>query len=296
MAKASPSNMPPAALTGREPPRVAVAGAGAGLHRVAVAGASGRMGHMLIEAIRASDDCRLAGALDVAASPAIGNDAAAFLGHASGVAVSADLRAGLAQAQVLIDFTRPEGTLAHLKVCRELGINAVIGTTGFSEAQKSEITAAARDIAIVMAPNMSVGVNVTLKLLDMAARALATGYDIEIIEAHHRHKVDAPSGTALKMGEVIGQALGRDLQQCAVYSREGVTGEREPSTIGFSSIRGGDIVGDHTVLFAGTGERIEITHKASSRATYAQGSLRAVRFLVGRKSGLFDMFDVLGLK
>ena len=294
MAKASPSNVPPAALTGREMSRVAVAGAG--LHRVAVAGASGRMGHMLIEAIRASDDCRLAGALDVAASPAIGNDAAAFLGHASGVAVSADLRAGLAQAQVLIDFTRPEGTLAHLKVCRELGINAVIGTTGFSEAQKGEIAAAARDIAIVMAPNMSVGVNVTLKLLDMAARALATGYDIEIIEAHHRHKVDAPSGTALKMGEVIGQALGRDLQQCAVYSREGVTGEREPSTIGFSSIRGGDIVGDHTVLFAGTGERIEITHKASSRATYAQGSLRAVRFLVGRKSGLFDMFDVLGLK
>ena len=296
MAKASPSNVPGAALTGRELPRVADAGAGAGLHRVAVAGASGRMGHMLIEAIRASDDCRLAGALDVAASPAIGNDAAAFLGHASGVAVSADLRAGLAQAQVLIDFTRPEGTLAHLKVCRELGINAVIGTTGFSEAQKGEIAAAARDIAIVMAPNMSVGVNVTLKLLDMAARALATGYDIEIIEAHHRHKVDAPSGTALKMGEVIGQALGRDLQQCAVYSREGVTGEREPSTIGFSSIRGGDIVGDHTVLFAGTGERIEITHKASSRATYAQGSLRAVRFLVGRKSGLFDMFDVLGLK
>ena len=296
MAKASPSNVPPAALTGRELPRVADAVAGAGLHRVAVAGASGRMGHMLIEAIRASDDCWLAGALDVAASPAIGKDAAAFLGHASGVAVSADLRAGLAQAQVLIDFTRPEGTLAHLKVCRELGINAVIGTTGFSEAQKGEIAAAARDIAIVMAPNMSVGVNVTLKLLDMAARALATGYDIEIIEAHHRHKVDAPSGTALKMGEVIGQALGRDLRQCAVYSREGVTGEREPSTIGFSSIRGGDIVGDHTVLFAGTGERIEITHKASSRATYAQGSLRAVRFLAGRKSGLFDMFDVLGLK
>ena len=251
---------------------------------------------MLIEAIRASDDCRLAGALDVAASPAIGNDAAAFLGHASGVAVSADVRAGLARAQVLIDFTRPEGTLAHLKVCRELGVSAVIGTTGFSEAQKAEIGVAARDIAIVMAPNMSVGVNVTLKLLEMAARALATGYDIEIIEAHHRHKVDAPSGTALKMGEVVAQALGRDLRQCAVYSREGVTGEREPSTIGFASIRGGDIVGDHTVLFAGTGERIEITHKAASRATYAQGSLRAVRFLAGRKSGLFDMFDVLGLK
>ena len=294
MAKAAPPTVTRAAVAGAQQHRASQAGAQQ--HRVAVAGASGRMGHMLIEAIRASDDCRLVGALDVAASPAIGNDAAAFLGHASGVAVSADLRTGLAQAQVLIDFTRPEGTLAHLKVCRELGVCAVIGTTGFSEAQKSEIAAAARDIAIVMAPNMSVGVNVTLMLLEMAAKALATGYDIEIIEAHHRHKVDAPSGTALKMGEVIAQALGRDLRQCAVYSREGVTGEREPSTIGFASIRGGDIVGDHTVLFAGTGERIEITHKASSRATYAQGSLRAVRFLVGRKSGLFDMFDVLGLK
>jgi 4-hydroxy-tetrahydrodipicolinate reductase len=265
-------------------------------HRVAVAGASGRMGHMLIEAIRASDDCKLAGALDIAASPAIGNDAAAFLGHASGIAVSADPRAGLAQAQVLIDFTRPEGTLAHLKVCRELGVNAVIGTTGFTERQKAEIEDAARDIAIVMAPNMSVGVNVTLKLLQMAAKALATGYDIEVIEAHHRHKVDAPSGTALKMGEVIAEALGRDLKQCAVFAREGVTGERDPSTIGFSSIRGGDIVGDHTVLFAGTGERIEITHKSASRSTYAEGSLRAVRFLAGRKNGMFDMFDVLGLK
>ena len=294
MAKAAPPPVIRAAVAGAQQHRAGQAGAQQ--HRVAVAGASGRMGHMLIEAIRASDDCRLAGALDVAASPAIGNDAAAFLGHASGVAVSADLRTGLAQAQVLIDFTRPEGTLAHLKVCRELGVCAVIGTTGFSEAQKSEIAAAARDIAIVMAPNMSVGVNVTLMLLEMAAKALATGYDIEIIEAHHRHKVDAPSGTALKMGEVIAQALGRDLRQCAVYSREGVTGEREPSTIGFASIRGGDIVGDHTVLFAGTGERIEITHKAASRATYAQGSLRAVRFLAGRKSGLFDMFDVLGLK
>ena len=254
------------------------------------------MGHMLIEAIRESGDCLLAGALDVPASPAIGNDAAAFLGHASGVAVSSDLRTGLANASVLIDFTRPEGTLAHLEVCRALGVNAVIGTTGFSDAQKAEIAAAARDIAIVMAPNMSVGVNVTLKLLEMAAQALSSGYDIEIIEAHHRHKVDAPSGTALKMGEVIAGALGRDLKQCAIYAREGVTGERDPSTIGFSSIRGGDIVGDHTVLFAGTGERIEITHKSSSRATYAQGSLRAVRFLAGRSSGQFDMFDVLGLR
>ncbi|MBP7564483.1 MAG: 4-hydroxy-tetrahydrodipicolinate reductase [Burkholderiaceae bacterium] len=254
------------------------------------------MGRMLVEAVRASGDCVIAGALDVPASPAIGSDVTAFLGHASGVPVTADLAEGLKNAQVLIDFTRPEGTMAHLAVCRRLGVGLVIGTTGFTEAQKAEIAEAAKDIAIVMAPNMSVGVNVTLKLLDMAARALSTGYDIEVIEAHHRHKVDAPSGTALRMGEVLAEALGRDLKDCAVYAREGVTGERDPSTIGFSAIRGGDIVGDHTVLFAGTGERIEITHKSSSRVNYAQGSLRAARFLAGRKSGLFDMFDVLGLR
>jgi len=265
-------------------------------HRITVAGASGRMGQMLIEAIRAADDCTLAGALDVATSPAIGADAMAFLGLMSGVSITADLAAGLKNATTLIDFTRPEGTLAHLRVCRELGVNVVIGTTGFNDSQKAEIAAAARDIAIVMAPNMSVGVNVTLKLLEMAAKALATGYDIEIIEAHHRHKVDAPSGTALKMGEVIANALGRDLKDCAVYGREGVTGERDPSSIGFATIRGGDIVGDHTVLFAGIGERIEISHKSSSRATYAQGSLRAVRFLGRQTTGLFDMFDVLNLK
>ncbi|MDM0106223.1 4-hydroxy-tetrahydrodipicolinate reductase [Variovorax sp. J22R24] len=266
------------------------------LRRVAIAGASGRMGHMLIEAVREAQDCRLAGALDVAGSAAIGSDAAAFLGFTSGVPVVSDLRAGLKDAQVLIDFTRPEGTLAHLAVCREFGVQLVIGTTGFSDAQKAEIADAAKDIAIVMAPNMSVGVNVTLKLLEMAAKALSTGYDIEIIEAHHRHKVDAPSGTALKMGEVIADALGRDLKDCAVYAREGVTGERDPSTIGFATIRGGDIVGDHTVLFAGTGERIEITHKSASRSTYAQGSLRAVRFLASQRAGLFDMFDVLSLR
>jgi 4-hydroxy-tetrahydrodipicolinate reductase len=175
-------------------------------------------------------------------------------------------------------------------------VNAVIGTTGFSAEQKQQIADIAKDIAIVMAPNMSVGVNVTLKLLEMAAKALNTGYDIEIIEAHHRHKVDAPSGTALKMGEVIAGALGRDLKECAVFAREGVTGERDPSSIGFATIRGGDIVGDHTVLFAGTGERIEISHKSSSRVSYAEGSVRAVRFLHGRKSGLFDMADVLNLK
>ncbi|MEO8545346.1 MAG: 4-hydroxy-tetrahydrodipicolinate reductase [Burkholderiaceae bacterium] len=264
--------------------------------RVCIAGASGRMGHMLIDAVCASDDMVLAGALDMAGSAAVGLDAGAFGGHATGVRVSADLRQALGDCDVLIDFTRPEGTLAHLAVCRELGVNAVIGTTGFTDTQKAAVADAARDIAIMMAPNMSVGVNVTLKLLELAARALSTGYDIEIIEAHHRHKVDAPSGTALKMGEVIAHATGRDLKDCAVFAREGVTGERDPSSIGFASIRGGDIVGDHTVLFAGTGERIEISHKSSSRATYAQGSLRAARYLAGRKTGLFDMFDVLGLK
>ncbi|MEP6720760.1 MAG: 4-hydroxy-tetrahydrodipicolinate reductase [Variovorax sp.] len=266
------------------------------MRRIAIAGASGRMGRMLIEAVRAADGCELAGALDVAGSPALGTDAGAFLGADTGVPITADLREGLKNAQVLIDFTRPEGTLAHLAVCRELGVQAVIGTTGFSDAQKTEVAGFAKDIAIMMAPNMSVGVNVTFKLLEMAAKALSTGYDIEIIEAHHRHKVDAPSGTALKMGEVIADALGRDLKDCAVYAREGITGERDPSTIGFAAIRGGDIVGDHTVLFAGIGERIEITHKSSSRATYAQGSLRAARFLAGQRSGLFDMFDVLGLR
>ncbi|MES2979145.1 MAG: 4-hydroxy-tetrahydrodipicolinate reductase [Pseudomonadota bacterium] len=262
---------------------------------VAIAGASGRMGQMLVEAVQAAPDCRLAGALDIPASPALGHDAAAFLGKNSGVAITADLAEGLASADVLIDFTRPEGTLAHLRQCVASGVKLVIGTTGFSDAQKAEIAEAARHIAIVMAPNMSVGVNVTLKLLEMAAKAMPTGYDIEIIEAHHRHKVDAPSGTALKMGEVIAGALGRDLKDCAVYAREGVTGERDPSSIGFATIRGGDIVGDHTVLFAGTGERIEIAHKSSSRATYAQGSLRAARFLANHDVGLFDMFDVLGL-
>ena len=263
---------------------------------IAIAGASGRMGQMLIEAVRAANDCVLSGALDIAASPAIGLDAAAFAGQTTGVLISADIAQGLKNSRVLIDFTRPEGTMAHLAVCRSLGVAMVIGTTGFTDSQKAEIAEAAKHIPIMMAPNMSVGVNVTLKLLEMAAKALATGYDIEIIEAHHRHKVDAPSGTALKMGEVIADALGRDLKDCAVYAREGVTGERDPSSIGFATIRGGDIVGDHTVLFAGTGERIEITHKSSSRSTYAQGSLRAARFLAGQQAGLFDMFDVLGLK
>ena len=265
-------------------------------HNICVAGASGRMGRMLVEAILNADDCTLTGALDVPGSPALGTDPAAFLGKDSGVRITADLAQGLQGADCLIDFTRPEGTLAHLKVCEQLGVKLVIGTTGFTDAQKTEIADASQRVAVVMAPNMSVGVNVTLKLLQMAAKAMSTGYDIEIIEAHHRHKVDAPSGTALKMGEVIAEALGRDLKDCAVYAREGVTGERDPSTIGFAAIRGGDIVGDHTVLFAGVGERIEISHKSSNRAGYAQGSLRAVRFLTAHKTGMFDMFDVLNLR
>jgi len=263
--------------------------------RIAIAGASGRMGRMLIEAVSAADDMVLAGALGAAGRPSLGQDASAFLGRPSGVPITADLQAGLANAQVLIDFTRPEGTLAHLGACRALGVKAVIGTTGFSQAQKAEIAEHAQHIAIVMSPNMSVGVNVVLQLLDTAARALTQGYDIEVIEAHHRHKVDAPSGTALAMGEVVARALGRELKDCAVYGRQGITGERDPSTIGFAAIRGGDIVGDHTVLFAGTGERIEISHKSASRVTYAQGSLRAARFLATQSRGLFGMGQVLGM-
>jgi 4-hydroxy-tetrahydrodipicolinate reductase len=264
--------------------------------KIAVAGASGRMGRMLIEAIVQDPETTLTGALDVATSPSVGTDAAAFLGQPGGVLIESDLNKGLAQSQFLIDFTRPEGTLHHLAYCAEHGIKMIIGTTGFDDAGKAAIEAAAKKTAIVFAPNMSVGVNVTMKLLELAAKSFSHGYDIEIIEAHHRHKVDAPSGTALKMGEVIADALGRDLKKDGVFAREGVTGERDPSSIGFATIRGGDIVGDHTVLFAGIGERIEITHKSSSRVTYAHGSLRAARFLQSKTSGLFDMQDVLGLR
>jgi 4-hydroxy-tetrahydrodipicolinate reductase len=264
--------------------------------RIAIAGASGRMGRMLVEAVQAAPDVVLAGALDRVGSPSIGSDAGAFSGQLAGVVIHSDLDKGLAGADVLIDFTRPDGTLQHLDYCAAHGIKMVIGTTGFDEAGKAAIRAAAAKTAIVFAPNMSVGVNVTLKLLEMAAKSFSEGYDIEIVEAHHRYKVDAPSGTALKMGEVIADALGRDLNDCAVYGREGVTGERDPSTIGFATIRGGDIVGDHTVLFAGIGERIEISHKSSSRVTYAHGALRAARFLAQKSSGLYDMQDVLGLK
>ena len=264
--------------------------------RVAVAGAGGRMGRMLIEAVLDSPDCVLAAALDLPHSPALGQDAAAFLGRASGVPITDDLPAALAGADVLIDFTRPEGTLAHAAVCAGLGVQMVVGTTGFSEAQKARLDEAAQKIAIVLAPNMSVGVNVTLQLLQMAARTLHQGYDIEIVEAHHKHKVDAPSGTAVKMGEVIAQAQGTRLEDRAVYERYGHTGARQDGSIGFATVRGGDIVGEHTVMFIGAGERVEITHKSNSRAGYADGSLRAVRFLAGRRTGMFDMFDVLGLR
>jgi len=262
---------------------------------VAIAGAGGRMGRMLIEAALAADDIRIGAALDRAGSPDLGRDCAEFLGRKTGVAISDD-PARVRDAQVLIDFTRPEGTLEHLKHCVANGVAMVIGTTGFDAAGKAAIHAATERIPIVFAPNMSVGVNATLKLLEVAAQILSSGYDIEIIEAHHRHKVDAPSGTALAMGETIARALGARLDDVAVYARHGITGERKPGTIGFSAIRGGDIVGDHTVLFAGIGERIEITHKSASRMTYALGALRAARFLAGKSKGLFDMHDVLGLR
>ena len=263
--------------------------------KIAIAGSNGRMGRTLLENVLQSDDLALHAALEHSNSALIGKDAGEFFGMACGIKISADVAAALQGADVLIDFTRPEGTLHHLEICRKLGVNTVIGTTGFNAQQKAQLGAAAQQIGIVFAPNMSVGVNLVFKLLETASRVLAQGYDIEIIEAHHRHKVDAPSGTALGMGEVIAKTLGRDLAQCAVYGREGVTGERDPSTIGFATVRGGDIVGDHTVMFAGTGERIEITHKASSRATFALGALRAARFLKEKPAGMYDMQDVLGL-
>lgn len=262
--------------------------------KIAIAGASGRMGRMLIEAVlaeAAAGDLVLAAALDRPDSPALGQDAGLFAGQTTGVAIRADL-AALEGCDVLIDFTRPEGTLAHLAACTQAGVKLVIGTTGFDAAGREAIRAAAAHTAIVFAPNMSVGVNATFRLLALAAQLLAD-YDIEIVEAHHRHKVDAPSGTALKMGEVIAGALGTSLDERAVYARVGHTGERRPGSIGFSAIRGGDIVGDHTVLFASTGERIEITHRSTSRRTYALGSLRAARFLATQARGLFGMEDVL---
>ncbi|NMG43475.1 4-hydroxy-tetrahydrodipicolinate reductase [Aromatoleum toluvorans] len=264
--------------------------------RIAIAGASGRMGRMLVEAVLNDSEVVLAAAFDRAGTPFIGRDAGELVGSACGVVITDAARAAIASADCVIDFTRPEGTLVHLGIARELGKAMVIGTTGFSAAEKDVIAAAAQDVPVVFAPNMAVGVNAVFKLLEVAARILDEGYDVEVIEAHHRFKVDAPSGTALRMGEVVARELGRNLEECAIYGREGVTGERKSETIGFSTIRGGDVVGDHTVLFAGIGERIEITHKSGSRMPYALGSVRAARFLAGRKSGLFDMQDVLGLR
>ena len=264
--------------------------------QIAIAGASGRMGKTLIEAILNHPDCELAGAFDQAGSTSIGRDAGDFMGISSGVLVTGDADAALSKADVLIDFTRPEGTLHHLALCQKHGVRAVIGTTGFEPKQLEALKKASEQVATVWSPNMAVGVNATFKLLEVAAKILGQGYDIEIIEAHHNKKVDAPSGTALRMGEVVAHGLGVDLQDVGVFAREGITGERKTGAIGFSTIRGGDIVGDHTVLFAGPGERIEITHKSSSRMTYAQGSIRAAQFLMTQKSGLFDMQDVLGLK
>lgn len=264
--------------------------------RIAVAGASGRMGRTLIDAVLRDPELELAAALEIKGNPHLGKDAGELAGSPCGVKITDDVATGLAGCDVLVDFTRPEGTMSHLAACRQLGVRLVIGTTGFGDAQKKDIAAAARDIAIALSPNFSVGVNVAFRLLEVASRALGGGYDVEIVEAHHRHKVDAPSGTALRMGEVVAQALGRDLKRCAIYGREGVTGERKNETIGFATVRGGDLVGEHTVMFIGGGERLEVTHRASSRANFANGALRAARFLASRPSGLYDMADVLGLK
>jgi 4-hydroxy-tetrahydrodipicolinate reductase len=263
--------------------------------RIAIAGAAGRMGRTLIEAVLGAGDLKLAAALEVAGNALLGRDAGDAAGSQCGVQVTADLGA-LAAADCLIDFTRPEGTLAHLDRCLASGTRMVIGTTGFSAEQKQRIAQASKRIGIVFAPNMAIGVNATFKLAELAARILGDAYDVEIIEAHHRHKVDAPSGTALKLGEVVASALGRDLKTSAIYGREGVTGERDPKTIAFHALRGGDIVGEHTVMFAGVGERVEITVRSGSRMTYALGALRACRFLKDRTSGLYDMQDVLGLR
>ncbi|WP_114153902.1 4-hydroxy-tetrahydrodipicolinate reductase [Chromobacterium haemolyticum] len=264
--------------------------------KLVIVGAGGRMGKTLIEATLAAPGVALHAAVDRPGSEFIGQDAGLFIGRHTGVKISGDFLQALEGADAVIDFTRPEGTLEHLAACAERGVRMIIGTTGFDEAGKAAIRAAGDKIGIVFAANFSVGVNLTFKLLDMAARVLNDGYDIEIIEAHHRHKVDAPSGTALRMGEVIADALGRDLNECAVYGREGVAGERDPQTIGFATVRGGDVVGDHTALFAAIGERVEISHKASSRATFANGAVRAARWLADKPHGLFDMQDVLGLR
>ncbi len=266
------------------------------MRRIAVMGAAGRMGRNLIEAIGQAQGAQLTAAIDRADSSLIGADVGelATLGKL-GVTLVGDLGQALDQFDVLIDFTHPSVTLKNLEVCRQAGKAMVIGTTGFTAEEKQRLAEAAKEIPIVFAANFSVGVNLCLKLLDTAARVLGDEVDIEIVEAHHRHKVDAPSGTALRMGEVVASALGRDLQKVAVYGREGQTGARERETIGFATVRAGDVVGDHTVLFAAEGERVEITHKASSRMTFAKGAVRAALWLRNRTAGLYDMQDVLGL-
>jgi 4-hydroxy-tetrahydrodipicolinate reductase len=263
--------------------------------KVAIAGASGRMGKMLIEAVHAAPDMRLTAALDRVGTPLLGFDAGLTLGLQTGVLLSSDVAQAMAHADVLIDFTRPEGTLEHLSICQQLGKKIIIGTTGFDAVGKAAIATAAQSTAVVFSANMSVGVNVTLKLLELAAAHLQHDYDIEIFEAHHKHKVDAPSGTALAMGDAVAAAMNQSLNDIADWARHGNTGVREKGKIGFSVMRGGDIIGDHIVCFAGEGERVEISHRSSSRATYAQGSLKAVRFLANKTVGLFNMQDVLGL-
>ncbi len=264
--------------------------------RIAVVGASGKMGLCLIKAALLSEATELTVAISRTGKSAIGKDAGELAGVGStNVSIVADLASVVDQFDVLIDFTRPEASMGYIETCRKAGKKIVIGTTGYSDEQKAIINEAAKDVAIVLAPNMSVGVNLSLKLLEMTAKVMGDYTDIEVIEAHHRYKVDAPSGTALRMGEVIANTLGRDLKDCAVYGREGDTGERDRKTIGFSTIRAGDIVGEHTVMFADEGERIEITHKASSRMTFANGAIRAATWLEKKPKGLYDMQDVLGL-
>ncbi len=263
--------------------------------KIVIAGATGRMGHALLEGVFSDEGLQLYGALDRVGSANVGRDAGEFSGKNTSLYVSDDAKQTLQGADVLIDFTRPEASLDYLELCEQYQVKHVIGTTGFTVEQKAKIEAASKHIAIVFAPNMSVGVTLLINLVEQAAKVLNDGYDIEVVEMHHRHKVDAPSGTALRLGEAAAQGLGQDLKDCAIYAREGVTGEREAGKIGFATLRGGDVVGDHTVVFAGIGERVEITHKASSRATFALGALRAAKFLAGKKSGLYDMRDVLNL-
>lgn len=263
---------------------------------IAITGAAGRMGRALISACTQSQGCQLAAAIEHEGNSLIGADAGDLAGLGKlNVTLVDGLSKVTQQFDTLIDFTRPEVTLANLAFCVEHKKNIIIGTTGFNEEQKQQISQVAEIIGVVFAPNMSVGVNLCFKLLDIATRVLGEDSDIEVIEAHHRHKVDAPSGTAIRMGEVVADALGRKLEDCAVYGREGITGERDRKTIGFETIRAGDIVGDHTVLFAAEGERVEITHKASSRMTFANGAVRAALWLQDKDTGLYDMQDVLGL-